>query len=182
MKGAPAAAKSYAKALFALARERNQTEAIAGDLAALVDLLGGTPELAAFFSRPWIAGVKKRAAASEVATQAAVSPLARDFFALVVAQGRAEHLGAIAAAYRELDDADRGCVRARVRTAAALTDDERARLAARLGRAVGGKRVILEETVDAVLLGGFVAEVGSLVLDGSLDGQLARLNARLATA
>lgn len=182
MKGSPAAAKSYAKALFALARERNQTEAIARDLATLVDLLGGNPELAAFFSRPWIAAVKKRAAASEVATQAAVSPLARDFFALVVAQGRADHLGAIAAAYRELDDADRGCVRARVRTAVALTDDERARLAARLGREVGGKRVIFEETVDADFLGGFVAQIGSLVLDGSLDGQLARLKARLATA
>jgi F0F1-type ATP synthase delta subunit len=34
--------------------------------------------------------------------------------------------------------------------------------------------------VDATLLGGFIAQVGSLILDGSLDGQLARLRERLA--
>ena len=30
------------------------------------------------------------------------------------------------------------------------------------------------------LLGGFVAQIGSLVVDGSLDGQLARMRERLA--
>ena len=34
--------------------------------------------------------------------------------------------------------------------------------------------------MDSTLLGGFVAQVGSLILDGSLDGQLARLRQRLA--
>jgi len=45
--------------------------------------------------------------------------------------------------------------------------------------ALGGKHVAVEEVVDPEMLGGFVAEIGSLVLDGSLDGQLARLRARL---
>jgi F0F1-type ATP synthase delta subunit len=34
--------------------------------------------------------------------------------------------------------------------------------------------------VDKNLLGGFVAQVGSLILDGSLDGQLARMREQLA--
>jgi F0F1-type ATP synthase delta subunit len=34
--------------------------------------------------------------------------------------------------------------------------------------------------VDRTLLGGFVARVGSFVLDGSLDGQLQRMHERLA--
>jgi len=33
--------------------------------------------------------------------------------------------------------------------------------------------------VDGALLGGFVAEIGSLLVDGSLDGQLAALRERL---
>ena len=66
-----------------------------------------------------------------------------------------------------------------MRTAVALTDDEKRWLAARLGQALG-KQVVLEETVDPSLLGGFVAQVGSYVLDGSLDGQLARMRERLA--
>ena len=43
-----------------------------------------------------------------------------------------------------------------------------------------GKRIILEEQVDHTLLGGFVAQVGSFILDGSLDGQLGRMRERLA--
>jgi F-type H+-transporting ATPase subunit delta len=65
-----------------------------------------------------------------------------------------------------------------VRTSIPLTDGEKGQLANRLKAAVG-KQVILEETTDANLLGGFVAQVGSLILDGSLDGQLARLRERL---
>jgi F-type H+-transporting ATPase subunit delta len=66
-----------------------------------------------------------------------------------------------------------------VRSAVALTDKEKRELSARLERALG-KRILLEERVDSTLLGGFVAQVGSLILDGSLDGQLARLRQRLA--
>jgi F0F1-type ATP synthase delta subunit len=39
---------------------------------------------------------------------------------------------------------------------------------------------VIDETVDKNLLGGFVAEIGSLIVDGSLDGQLARMRQRLA--
>ena len=48
------------------------------------------------------------------------------------------------------------------------------------GRALGGKQVLLEEVTDRELLGGFVAEVGSLLVDASLDGQLARMHRRIA--
>ena len=99
---------------------------------------------------------------------------------LVAVQGRADHLGAIAETYRTLLDTERGRVRARVRTAVPLTEADRAALGARLGRALGGKQVVIDEVVDRNLLGGFVAEIGSLNVDGSLDGQLARLRQRLA--
>ena len=42
-----------------------------------------------------------------------------------------------------------------------------------LGGALG-KRILLEERMDPTLLGGFVAQVGSYIVDGSLDGQLGR--------
>jgi F-type H+-transporting ATPase subunit delta len=70
-------------------------------------------------------------------------------------------------------------VRVRVRTAVPLSDEERRTLSSRLQRALGGNELILEETVDRGLLGGFVAESGSYVVDGSLVGQLARMRERL---
>jgi F0F1-type ATP synthase delta subunit len=62
----------------------------------------------------------------------------------------------------------------------AFSDGDRTALAGRLSRALQGRQVVIDETVDKNLLGGFVAEIGSLIVDGSLDGQLARMRQRLA--
>jgi len=180
VKASPGVGRSYAKALFELARERNQVDVIARELDAIAEQFAREPELRAFFARPWVTASTKRGAAAEIATRLQVSTLARDFLALVAAQGRADHLETIAAAYRELHDEAEGRVRARVRSAVPLSEAERAALAGRLSRALGGKHVMLEDVTDRELLGGFVAEVGSLLVDGSLDGQLARLHRRLA--
>ena len=66
-----------------------------------------------------------------------------------------------------------------MRATVVLSDAERTALAGRLGRVLGGKQIALEAVVDPALLGGFVAEIGSLLVDGSLDGQLARIRERL---
>jgi F-type H+-transporting ATPase subunit delta len=175
-----AAAKSYAKALFALAKERNQAEAIGRELASAVEILEREPDVRVFFGRPGVSAAAKRGAAEEIAQRLEVSKLTSDFLVLVATHGRGDQFEAIGAAYRDLLDADLGRVRARVRTAVPLNDAERATLSARLAGALGGKQVLLEEVVDTNLLGGFIAEIGSLIVDGSLDGQLARMRETLA--
>ena len=172
------AARSYAKALHALAKEQDRTDVVARELAAVVELLAADAALTAFLAQPGVSAAAKRAVAVELAQRLGVSALTRDFLGLVADHGRGAELPAIAEAYRDLVDADAGRVRARVRSAIPLTDAERAGLAARLGAALG-KTVVVEERVDRALLGGLVAEVGSLVADGSLDGQLARMRERL---
>jgi F-type H+-transporting ATPase subunit delta len=175
-----AAARSYAKALFALARERGIVDTVSREL----DVVAGavTGELQTFFARPWVSAGVKRKVAVDIAGRLGVSALVRDFLALVAARGRAADLEQIVSAFRDDVDRDRGRVRARVRTAVPLTPSEKNALQARLSQALEGKQVLLEESVDPGLLGGFVAEIGSLIVDGSLDGQLARMRQRLATA
>jgi F-type H+-transporting ATPase subunit delta len=180
VKASPAVAKSYAKALFALARERKQAEQIQVELDRVAQLLESDGEVVAILGRPWISPAARRRLAEEIGQRLELSKLGRDFLAVLAAHGRADHVGAMAAAYRDMLDADRGRVRARVRTAVPLTESDRTALAARLGRALGGKQVVIEEVVDKSLLGGFVADIGSLVVDGSLDAQLARIRERLA--
>ena len=172
------AARSYARALFDLAKERGQTETVARELASVVEVIDGDPALRQFLGQPGVAPTVKRAVADEVAERLRISKLTRDFVALVADRGRGDQLADIAEAYRDDADAAAGRVRARVRSAVALTEPERTELATRLGAAVG-KTVVLEERVDRDLLGGLVAEVGGMVADGSLDGQLARIKERL---
>jgi F-type H+-transporting ATPase subunit delta len=179
VKASPAVAKSYAKAIFELARERNQADQIQAELARAAEAVTADGEVADVLGRPWISPVVRRQVAEEIGQKLELSKLGRDFLGLLAAQGRADHLAAIAQVYRDMLDAASGRVRARVRTAVALSDADRSALSAKLQRALGGKQVVIEEVPDKNLLGGFVAEIGSLVVDGSLDGQLARMRERL---
>ena len=180
------AAKSYARALFDLARERNQADQMQAEVDRIAEVMVGDAELTAVLGRPWVTAAVKQQIAKAVGARLQLSKLGQDFLTLVAAHGRADHLGAIAAAYRGLLAAERGRVRARVRTAVPLTAADRTALAQRLGQALASKagsakplEVVIEEVPDTQLLGGFVAEIGSLVVDGSLDGQLARMRERL---
>ena len=178
MRAQEGTARRYAKALHAAAAEAGAGEAAGRELATLLDILQANRQAVDVLARPWIKPADRRAAALMLAQQAGCGKLVQDFVALVAERGRLDHLAAIVAAYQDLDDAALGRVRAQVRTAVALTDAEKEQLARHLQSQLG-KQVILEEIVDTNLLGGFVAQVGSLILDGSLDGQLARMRERL---
>jgi len=178
MRAQEGTARRYAKALHAAAAEAGAGEAAGRELAALLGVLNENHQAVDVLARPWIKPADRRAAALTLAKQAGCGTLVQSFVALVAERGRLDHLAAIVAAYRDMEDAALGRVRAQITTAVALTDAEKDQLARHL-QAELGKQIILEESVDTNLLGGFVARVGSLILDGSLDGQLARMRERL---
>ena len=179
MKSRHGTAQRYAKALFSIAREAGNAEVVGSELEQFAAALAASPTLGAMLQRPWIKPGDRQAVATEVAKRAGASASVQKAMGLVAARGRMDHLPELVAAYRAMVDETLGRVRAEVRTSVAFTADEKTQLAARLGRALG-KQVLVEESVDTSLLGGFVAQVGSLILDGSLDGQLARMRERLA--
>jgi len=178
MRRREATAKRYARALFLLARERGVEEGTGQELQTAGELLLAHRELVAFLLRPWIKGEAKKSVIAAVAEGANCSLLVRDFLGLLALRGRLDHLPEIVSVYRQFVDDIQGRVRAAVRSAVPLTESERQALSSRLSRVVR-KQVFVEETEDSTLLGGFVAQIGSLVLDGSLSGQLTRLRERL---
>lgn len=179
MKARQATAARYAKALFALARESGSVDAVARELQQVLEVFVAQPGFRAVLLRPWVKPAERREVAVAVAQRAGCEKLVRDFAGLVAARGRADHLPEMVQAYGRLVDEALGQVRAAVRTAVALAEEEKADLAMGLGRTLG-KRVTVEETLDRSVLGGFVAQIGSLIVDGSLDGQLRRMRERLA--
>ncbi|HET8575654.1 MAG TPA: ATP synthase F1 subunit delta [Methylomirabilota bacterium] len=179
MRAREATARRYAKALHMITREAGSAPAVGKELEAFLGAISGQTEVRDVLTRHWIKPADRRGIAVALSQKVGCGKLVQDFVGLVAERGRMDHFGEIVAAYRALVDEDLGQARAQVRSAVALTEKEKRQLGARLERTVG-KRILLEEQVDPTLLGGFVAQVGSLILDGSLDGQLARMRERLA--
>ena len=89
-------------------------------------------------------------------------------------RNRLDRLPEVLRAFRDLADAHLGRLRARVSSAVPLDAAEADALAVRLSQLTRAK-VLLERTVNPGLIGGAVAQVGSLVYDGSIRTQLEEL-------
>ena len=178
MRRGAAVARRYAKALWALAREESRLEPVAQELQAFQRVLADEARLRDAVLLPWVRAATKRAIVTAVAERLGLSPLVRNFLALVAQRRRLALLSDMLEAYEALVDEAAGRVRARVRSAVPLADAERAAIRERLGRRLG-KTVLLDTEVDPALLGGFVAEVGSRFLDVSLTGQLKALREQI---
>ncbi|PWU18098.1 MAG: ATP synthase F1 subunit delta [Candidatus Rokuibacteriota bacterium] len=178
MRAREVTARRYAKALFLAAHDAGVADAVGRELAGVFQTLDSHAEARGVLGRPWIKGEDRRRIAAALAEKSGAGRLVQNFAGLLAERRRMDHLQEIVWAYRALLDESLGQARATVRSAVSLGEQDKRQLAERLGH-VMGKRIILEEQVDSTLLGGFVAQVGSFVLDGSLDGQLAHMREQL---
>jgi F-type H+-transporting ATPase subunit delta len=178
MKRGAVVARRYAKALRALAADEGRLEPLAQELVRFERVMADEAALRDALLRPWVKAATKRLLVAAVAEQLGLSPLCRNFLGLIAQRRRLGLLSDIITEYRALVDEAAGRARARVRSAAPLSDAERAAIRERLGRRLG-KTVLLETEVDPSLLGGFVAEVGSKLVDASVMGQLRALREEL---
>lgn len=96
------------------------------------------------------------------------------FLATLADNGRLRALPEIAALFEGYKRDAENVLKVNVRTAAAMGDAEADRLKAALERRFG-RRVELERTLDPAVLGGAIVDAGEIVIDGSVRGQLARL-------
>ena len=164
-------AERYATALYEMADEAKQLDAVADDLRALKTLLEDSADLRRLIRSPLIDRQAQTGALTAVLERAGASDLTRRFAGVVGRNRRLFALGAMIDAYLTLLARRRGEETARVASAVALSDD---RLAEALRTAVGSK-VRIETAVDPSLIGGLVVRVGSRMIDSSVRTKLQRL-------
>jgi F-type H+-transporting ATPase subunit delta len=173
-----AAARRYARALFALAQEAQRVPEVRREIEQMNELLTGSSELERALLSPLHPVAERRALLSALGVRLGSSDLLRHFLAFLVDQRRLIDFAAIAAEYARLADAAAGRARAEVVSAAPLRDEQRERLRRALAERTG-QEVELDLRIDPSLLGGAVATIGGLVFDGSLRQQLAQLRSTL---
>jgi len=171
------AAARYARALFEDALARNAVSEAADDLALLNEVWQQNPELVVVLAHPLVALERKRELCREHLAPR-VRPEQMQFVDLLVRRRRAQMLPEIYESFQGLVDDHQGIVRAGVRSAAPLTEDEQARLSQAIAAVFGGTPVISTQ-VRPELIGGVTVRVKDSVIDGSVRTSLDRLAADL---
>ncbi len=172
--GLTALASSYATALYALADERRELDAVADDLRSIRAMLAESEDLRRLVRSPLLSRDAQASAMGAVLERAGVGGLVRNFVALVARNRRLMALDAMIGAYLAELARRRGEVTANVVTAAPLTDAQSEALTDQLRRTMGAK-VRVEVKVDPALIGGMIVKVGSRMVDTSLRTRLAKL-------
>ena len=171
-------ARRYARALFGIGIDAGNFEALGREIDDLSTLLVSSPELRNALENPVFKPAEKRAVLEQILPRVTPTAEVRRFVLLLLERRRIVLLPAIARAYRDLTDAQLGQVRAEVTSAQELAPGTLDRVRRSLEQRTG-KKVIVNAKVDADLIGGLVARVGDLVLDGSVRTQLDDLRTRL---
>ena len=156
----------YANGIFELAKAEGELERVESELFTVAQALDDSPELRSTLTDPQLPLEKKQALIDDLIGGRA-SSLSVDLVQLIVSQGRASELSDIARAVVEAAAASRNKAVAEVRSAVPLDEETIERLVVALGRATG-KSVEVKVVVDESVIGGIVARVGDIVIDGSL--------------
>lgn len=173
MSGMAVAAKRYAKALFAVAKEKGTIEETGAQLAAIAAALQNDASIRAFFDHPNIS-VEAKSRALKDAWSGKVSNDVMNALQLLLERGRISGLPEVYNGYQSIADEALGRASAQVGTAFALSEEQQQQIAAHFS-ALTGKKVTVETTVDAALLGGLRVRIGDTLYDGSLSSKLAKL-------
>lgn len=171
-------ARRYARALFGIGVDAGKFEALGDELSGLATLWSASDELRQALENPVFRPSEKRAVMEKILPQVAPTPEVQRFVLLLLDRRRIVLLPAIARAYQDLTDAHVGRVRAEVTSSEELAPATLDRVRRSLEQRTG-KKVIVTARVDRDLIGGVVARVGDLVLDGSVRTQLEDLRTRL---
>jgi F-type H+-transporting ATPase subunit delta len=171
-------ARRYAKALFDLAVEQGKVEAWAQSLVSLKQAVDASAELREVLQNPVYTKEQRQGLARQLSQVLGLDAQPSNLLALLADRNRLDYLPGVAETFGRLADEQLGRVRAKVTSAAPLEPAVVATLEQKLAAATRAQ-VILEKVVDPALLGGVVAQVGSLVYDGSLRAQLEDLRRTL---
>jgi F-type H+-transporting ATPase subunit delta len=169
--------RRYARALVSVATENSEDAALklGDELRAFASLLERTPELRATLLQPTLRPGPRRGILTALAVRVRASDLLRRLLLLLADRDRLSILPALAEAYADQLNAERGIVTAEAVSALPLATAQRRALETALGKAA-----TIKSRVDPAILGGLLVRLGGQTYDGTVRTQLATLRQRLA--
>jgi F-type H+-transporting ATPase subunit delta len=161
----------YATALFELARDERQLEAVGASLNTVRQSLAESDDLRALTTSPLIGREDALSAVRATAAAMQLDPITTNFLGVLAHNRRLGQLAQVIRNFNLLAAFHRGETTAEVTSAHPLNDDQIASLKTNLKSRVG-RDVSVDLTVDPAILGGLVVKIGSQMIDGSIRTKL----------
>ncbi len=170
-----AVAKRYARALLELGSAAEAgLDGLVEELRSFDQALQESDELRNVLTTPGLPLEARQGLLRDLLKAAGASATCVNALLLLTEQGRLTILGDIVEAVRVEADKVAGRVRAKVTSATELSPAQVDNIRAAFEQRTG-KRIVVETAVDDELIGGVVAQIGSIIYDGSIKSQLRRL-------
>ena len=171
----------YAEALMSLAQSQNLVEQFGDNVAALLNLLQGSPELQQFLGNPIYKAEDKKAVLRQLAGEQ-VHPYMMNFLLILVDRRRILFLEGICQKFQDILRKLNQTELAEVTSAVALSESQQQTIREKVMAMTSAREVELNNKIDPELIGGVIIKVGSQVIDASLRGQLRRIGIQLSSA
>jgi len=161
----------YAVAVFDLAGEADQLDAVGHDLSTLRRLTRENADLARLIDSPLLSRRDQARAIMRIAEQAGFCDLSRRFLGLVAHNHRLGELEHMIKAYQMLLAEHRGEMIAQVTSAQGLSVPQLEAVTHKLS-AWAAREVTLATRIDPDLVGGLVVRIGSTMIDASIKRRI----------
>src|SRR5271170_3378592 len=169
-------ARAFADAVFGGHHDPDKT---LREAQAVAELVAGSNELRAVWEAPSITAEQKRAVLDAIVARQGISRTVRNFVAVLIDHRRISFLGPIVKQFEQELNQRLGFTEAEIASARELNPSERGALEAQVAR-LTGKKVRAHYSQDESSLGVAVVKVGSTIYDGSVKGQLERIQQALS--
>jgi F-type H+-transporting ATPase subunit delta len=173
-------ARRYARALLAIGYREGKMEEILAELKGVKELFQEVPVFWKAVSLPIYPVENRKKVLKEVLKKAGFSQTVIRFLEILVEKERISLFTIIYSIFQELTDRAQNRMRGTLFTAQPLSDSDFEKIKETLA-AYMKKDLILQSEVDTSLIGGVMAKIGGIVVDGSVQGELNRFREKLLT-
>lgn len=171
--------QGYARAIFSVAEAEGALAQVEEELFRFARAAESHADLRDALTDASVPADRKKAVLADLLGERA-HPQTVNLLGFIVEQGRARELGKIVDALLQTTAESREHALAEVRSAVALSDDQKAKLQDALSKATG-RSVEIKVLVDPSVVGGIVARVGDQVFDGSIRTRLQEAKEQLGS-
>jgi F-type H+-transporting ATPase subunit delta len=174
-------AKRYAKALVELSEEKKAVDKTKADLGDFIAALDSAPAMQKLFSSPVFTPENKKAVIKDLGAKLGMQQLTQRFVEHLAETGRIRYVRDVYEAFLALLAERQNRATVELTTAAAVNPADLAEIKKKL-ESLTGKQVDINAIVDASLIGGAKARIGSVIYDGTIRNQLNKMRSQLSNS